>query len=518
MEVDPEVEVHEAVIGAGHDGRHPDEPAEGVADLGPEDPRPDDRQVFRWQDVVGPEVADRPVVEVGGILLGPTPMGRVGPPLQATRFGPARTGRSSRRRDPGMVQQLVDRAGDAPAVVGVGVLVPEDDEGRGRFRRPEVGRSRSRRSGNQPRAGSRHGSGARCGLRGRRRRGAWGGSPAGGPGDRRPAPAHPSDSSTTGGRSPAPPEHTNPTRRPSSGGARRLVAPQGQPELTDPVLDDREAGIDDHPVLAREDAVPEGIVAVTSTAGLATDLPVIVEVEAARHPRIHLGREAVRVVDWLRSVLCFCQIIILEQGHGTPVPGRNQTRFRSKRSGRTRWTISATLHAWTSSVRDRSASSCSAWSRLSDALNVATRIAPGGGAAMTSPARAETNPLPQPDQDNPTVHRWVPLRSSRLLPGSPRRSSRKEDNRHQGVASTHRIWRLDLPIMPKWYKIHATIQRRMSKKLVKPLRFSCLFASMNPFTRIWSEPGNRRGSFMSPGRSWPTCVFVPSIALTSRPG
>ena len=50
----------------------------------------------------------------------------------------------------------------------------------------------------------------------------------------------------------------------------------------------------------------------------------------------------------------------------------------SSTSGRTRWMISATVAAWALSGVDRSEMSCPAKLRLSEALNVANRIAAGG--------------------------------------------------------------------------------------------------------------------------------------------
>ena len=89
--------------------------------------------VLAGQDVVGAQVAGRPVGEVGGVELRVAAVGGVGSTLKHGRLERAR----ARRRELGVhervVQQLLDRARDAVAVERVGVLVAGDDEERPRL-------------------------------------------------------------------------------------------------------------------------------------------------------------------------------------------------------------------------------------------------------------------------------------------------------------------------------------------------------------------------------------------------
>ena len=72
------------------------------------------------------------------------------------------------------------------------------------------------------------------------------------------------------------------------------------------VLDDREPGQYDHPVLAGEVTEPEGVVG-------PTDGAVVVEVEPRRHAGVRRRDEDVRVVDRLGTVLRQQQVVGAEQ-------------------------------------------------------------------------------------------------------------------------------------------------------------------------------------------------------------
>ncbi len=68
---------------------------------------------------------------------------------------------------------------------------------------------------------------------------------------------------------------------------------------------------------------------------------------------------------------------------------------------------------------------------------------------------------------NPKASRTVLGNVSRI----GQTTARKEDNRQQGVASTHPIRRLDLPKLTKCYTIPSMIGWRMTMKIVKPHGF-----------------------------------------------
>ena len=79
-----EVEIHEAVIRTGDDRRHPDKASEGVGGFGPEDPRTNHHEITRWQNIIGPEIADGPIIKIGGVLVRPAVLGGASAGLQAT--------------------------------------------------------------------------------------------------------------------------------------------------------------------------------------------------------------------------------------------------------------------------------------------------------------------------------------------------------------------------------------------------------------------------------------------------
>jgi len=110
--------------------------------------------------------------------------------------------------------------------------------------------------------------------------------------------------------------------------------------------------------------------------------------------------------------------------------------------------------------------------------------------------------------------RTTPIRAnlgaSRTVLGNVSRirqtTARKENNRQQGVASTHPIRRLDLPKMTKCYTIPSMIGWRMTMKFVKALRPSAHRLATAVRLRIEFEPGIRRSGLKSSGRSWPPGV------------
>ena len=131
----PHIGPDQAVIGTDHIASRPsgigaaDQAMTRIRTFRPEDTRALDRETGnRWQHIIKAQVADRTVLEVGGIGGRIPHLSRVDAALRAGGLGSALANRREARVDQRVVQELVHGAACAVAVNRVGVQITHDDE------------------------------------------------------------------------------------------------------------------------------------------------------------------------------------------------------------------------------------------------------------------------------------------------------------------------------------------------------------------------------------------------------